>query len=170
MKSKTIFTKSLLALSCAALLASCAKRKDNTVDQAASLSKATISGRVSARLVDTIGAVTPQYVGAGTVISAWVDTRDYVLNSDTGTEYARKYFTGTTDANGYYHLDIEVSSTKAAKVHIIPSDFEASVLKLNYTGPAAGTTYTQRHVFTADPVADKTLNKGQSLIVDINYN
>ncbi|MBX2905999.1 MAG: hypothetical protein KF744_08180 [Taibaiella sp.] len=170
MKSKTTVTKSLAVLACAALLASCAKRKDNTVDQTASLTTATITGKVSARLVDTAGAAATQYVSGGVVVNAWVDTRDYVLNADTNKPYARKYYTATTDANGYYNFAIDVSPYKAATVHLEPSDFEANVLKVYTSGTEIGTTYNMRHVFKPETIGGISLNKGQSRIIDINYN
>ena len=170
MKSKTTLTKSLAVLTCAALLASCAKRKDNNVNQLSSLGTATVTGRVTARLVDTVGAAATQYASAGKVIGAWVDTRDYVVNADPSATYARKYYTTTTDANGYYNFSIEVSPYKPATVHIIPSDFEADVVKKYIMGPDVGTVYTERKVFHADPVGDRTLSKDQKAIADINFN
>jgi hypothetical protein len=170
MKSTTTVTKSLAVLACAALLASCAKRKDNTVDQTAKMGKATITGRVTARLVDTVGAASSQNAPAGTVINAWIDTRDLVLNPDPTATYANKYYTTTTDANGYYSFTIEVSPYKAANVHMLPSDFEANVLKKYTTGANAGTLYNERHVFHAQPVGDHVGSDGQTSIVDITYN
>lgn len=170
MKSKTTLTKSFAVLACAAVLASCAKRKDNNVNQLSSLGTATLNGKVTARLVDTAGAAATQYVPAGKVIGAWVDTRDYVVNADPSGSYARKYYTTTTDANGNYTFAIEVSPYKSATVHIIPSDFEANVLKLHTSGPDAGTTYTERKVFRAAPVADRVVGKDQVVIADIDFN
>ena len=165
MKSKTTLTKSLAVLACAAFLASCAKRKDNNVNQLSSLGTASVTGRATARLVDTAGAAAMQYAPAGKVIGAWVDTRDYVVSADPSATYARKYYTTTTDANGYYSLSIEVSPYRSATVHIIPSDFEANVVKKN-----PDTVYTERKVFHAAPVADRVVGKDQSVIADIDFN
>lgn len=170
MKSKTTLTKSLAVLACAAFLASCAKRKDNNVNQLSSLGTATVTGRATARLVDTAGAAAMQYAPAGKVIGAWVDTRDYVVSADPSATYARKYYTTTTDANGYYSLSIEVSPYKSATVHIIPSDFEANVVKKYTMGPDMGTVYTERKVFHAAPVADRVVGKDQAVIADIDFN
>jgi len=166
MKSKTTLTKTFAVLACAAALASCAKRKDNNVNQLSSLGTATVSGRVTARLVDTAGAAEMQYAPAGKVIGAWVDTRDYVVNADPSASYARKYYSTTTDANGYYSFAIEVSPYKSATVHVIPSDFEANVLKLN----SSGETYTERKVFHADPVSERVVSKDQVVIADVDFN
>lgn len=169
MKNNIKLTKSLLVLSCAALLTSCAKRKDNSVDQMASMGKATISGKMTARLVDTLGAAAIQYVPAGKVINAWVDTRDYVVDAGSGA-YARKYYTTTTDANGTYSFSIDVSSYKSAVVNIVPSDFEADVVKKYASGPDAGKVYTERRVFKPAPVSSREVSKDQAVIADVNFN
>lgn len=170
MKKNTTLTKSLVVLASAALLTSCAKRKDNSVDQTASLGKATISGKVTARLVDTLGAAAVQYAPAGKVINAWVDTRDYVVDATSSGAYGRKYYTTTTDANGSYSFSIDVSSYKPAIVNIVPSDFEADVVKKYVSGPDAGKVYTERRVFRPASVFGRELSKDQTVIVDVNYN
>ena len=168
MKKTNILTTTAV-LSAMALTVSCSKSKDTNTDQTASLTKATITGRITAKTVDTAGAAAMQYAPAGTIIQAWVDTKDYVLgNTDTNTVYAKKYFTATSDANGYFTLDISVSSYNPAQVHIVPSDFEFNVLKKNnLTTPAA--LYTDRKVFHANGSAHM-LHAGQKLINDINFN
>ncbi len=168
MKKTNILTTAAV-LSAMALIVSSSKGRGVNTGQTASLTKATITGRITAKTVDTLGAAAMQYAPAGTVIQAWVDTKDYVLgHTDTNTVYAKKYFTATSDANGYYTLDIMVSSYNPAQVHIVPSDFEYNVLKKNNMVTPA-TLYTDRKVFHANGSAHM-LHAGQKLINDINFN
>lgn len=168
MKKTNILTTAAV-LSSMALIVSCSKSKDTNTDQTASLTKATITGRITAKTVDTLGAAAMQYAPAGTIIQAWVDTKDYVLgHTDTNTVYAKKYFTATSDANGYYTLDIMVSPYNPAEVHFVPSYFEYNVLKKN-TMVTPATLYTDRHVFYGSS-STQTVHAGQKLINDINFN
>jgi len=171
MTPKTTLLKTIVFLSSISLMYSCAKNKNTNTDQLASMSKATITGRISAKLVDTVGAAATQYTTGGQVITAWVDTKDYVIASgpaDTNAVYAKKYFTATSDANGYYSLSIDVSSYKAATVHIVASDFEYNVLMKKAGTPP--TYYTDRHVFKSAAIAPIVINNGQKVITDIAYN
>lgn len=161
------YTKTLTALSLSGAvlaMASC-KSKDNNSDQLASLGKATISGKVMARLADTSGAAGTQYAPAGTVINAWLDSKDLVLNP-ANSNYARKYFTTTVDASGNYSLTVDVSQYKSATVHIMPADFEYNVVK-KMTFPT-DSVYTERHVFSSD-TAMKEVNNSDVKLLDINY-
>lgn len=169
MINKKNLNKFLLVLSSAALLQSCTKRENNSVDQLANLGKGTISGKVSALLVDTAGAARTQYVGAGRIIHAWVDTRELVLSPAAGAVYARKYYTTTTDANGVYSFSIEVSPYRPVMVNIQPSEFEADVTKKYTSGPDMGKLYNERQIFTPDSVRNVSISKDQNLIIDINF-
>lgn len=151
-----------------AFLYSCSKSKDTNTDQLASLGKATITGRVSAKTVDTIGAAAQQYCPSGTVIMGWIDTKDYVLTNDTTPGPAKRYFTATTDANGFYTLTVDVSMYKSAVVHLEPNDFEYNVLRKNsLVSPA--TYYTDRHVFRSTS-STVVINNAQKVITDLSYN
>jgi F0F1-type ATP synthase membrane subunit a len=167
MKNSSLI-KAAVVLSSFSFLYSCSKSKDTNTDQLASLGKATITGRVAAKTVDTIGAATQQYAPSGTVIMAWIDTKDYVLGNDTTPGTAKRYFTATTDANGFYTLSVDVSLHKSAVVHILPNDFEYNVLyKNNLVSPA--TYYTDRHIFRST-TSTEVVNIGQKVISDISYN
>jgi hypothetical protein len=168
MKRNYLFFKSVASLLLITSLYSCTKSKDNNSDQLATLGKATITGSITAKLVDTVGATNQQAVKAGIVIQAWIDTKDYVLNPLTGgTTYAKKYFSTTTNADGFYFINVDVSKYQPATVHIEASDFEAGVLKKDASNPPE--LYTERHVFKSGPISDIVVNDGQTVITDIRY-
>lgn len=160
--------RAAVVLSSFSFLYSCSKSKDTNTDQLASLGKATITGRISARIVDTVGADAEQYGPSGTVIMAWIDTKDLVIGSDPNAATAKRYFTATTDANGFYTLTVDVSMYRSATVHIEPNDFEYKVLHKN-TLLSTPVYYTERQVFTS-PATTEEINNGQKKYNDISYN
>jgi hypothetical protein len=156
-----------LLLSFAAITAfvSCSKSKDNNTDQTASLGTATISGKVNARLVDTIGAAGTQYAPEGTVINGWLDSKDLVLGETGSLTYARRYFTTKTDASGNYSLTVDVSMYKPAAIHIEPASFEYYVVK-----KSSGKVVTQRTIFNSMTAPTVSVNNNDKLLMDITYN
>lgn len=109
-------------------LASCSKNKYTNTDQLASLGSATISGKAYAKLVDTVGAAAVQYAPSGTVIKAWIDSKDLVIGDATGLMFAKRYFSGTVDGSGKYSINIDLSKYKPGTVHIAPENFEYDVV------------------------------------------
>jgi hypothetical protein len=147
-----------------AALASCTKKKDNT-DQLATLGSATVSGKALARLADTVGAASMQFAPAGTVINAWIDTKDLVVNENGTMTFARRYYSTTTDGNGNYSFNIEVSPYKAATVNIVPAEFEYDVVV-----KVAGKVQKNRTIFSASTVAAVPVHNKDTKIVDITFN
>ncbi len=170
MKNRISAFKAILAISSVSVLFSCTKSKDNNTDQLASLGTATITGRVTARTVDTVGADNNQIVPSGIVVNAWIDTRDYVLNDMSGTTYAKRYFSTTTNESGSYILTVDVSKYKSATIHIEPAPFEKDVLKKYTSGANFGEIYYERKVFNSSTVPNMTINSNDKLIKDISYN
>jgi hypothetical protein len=120
--------KTATVLSVIALFAACKKKEDNNTNQLSSLTTATINGKVFATTVDTPGAAAVQYAPVGTVVNAWVDTKDFVVYTDPSAPYAKKYYTTTVDASGSYKLTVDVSKYKPATIHIVPTYIEAQIL------------------------------------------
>ncbi len=149
-------------LSSVVLLFSCSKSKDNT-DQLSTLGKALVSGKVHARTVDTSGAALTQNAPAGTVVTGWIDSRDLVTGNTSGLYYARRYFTGKVDENGYYNLGIDVSKYKSATVYIDSATFEHDVLMKD----SKGIIYV-RKIFKTNG-GTITVNNGENEILDIQY-
>lgn len=169
MKNRNRVFGTAIALSSLSLLFSCTKSKDSNTDQLASLGKASITGVVIAKTVDTVGAITTQAAPGGVVINAWIDTKDYVLGASSGN-YARRYFSTTTNDAGFFSLDVDVSMYKPATLHIEPAQFEKNVLKKYTSGPNAGDIYYERKVFNSSTVYNRTVNHNDKLIIDIPYN
>jgi len=161
MIKKTTLVTSVVLLSSFAMLSSCSKSKDNNTDQLASLGKATIKGKVTAPLSDT--TISAQYAPAGTVINAWVDTRDFVLYDRSSDAYANRYYTTTVDASGNYTLTVDVSKYKPATIHIEPAQFE-----FNFITRVGGTIRTTRKVYNALSGFESVTNGGIA-IRDIAY-
>ena len=161
---KNVPAKAIAMCGAIAILASCSKKKENT-DQLATLGSATISGKVLAKTVDTVGAAATQYAPAGTVINAWIDTKDLVVMENGTASYARRNYTTTTDANGNYSLKIDVSKYKAATVTIVPADFEYDV-----TVKVAGKVEKNRDKFSAAPISARPVMDNDRKIIDISFN
>ncbi len=165
MTMRNVPAKAIAVCGAIAIFASCSKKKDNT-DQLATLGSATISGKATARLADTAGAATVQFAPAGTVINAWIDTKDLVVTDNGAMNYARRYYTTTTDANGNYSLKIDVSKYKSASVTLVPVDFEYDVVV-----KVAGKVQKSRSVFSATTTTSAILvNDNAHKIIDINFN
>lgn len=143
MKKQIILSVALLAASSAVFL-SCKKNKDTNSGQLSELGKATVSGRADGNIIDTIGATGLESVPAGTVVRAWIDTKDLVLNSNSSQQYAKKYYSGTVDANGNYSITVDVSKNRSATLHIEPGNFECSVMKNMYIGGKDSIYYVRR--------------------------
>jgi hypothetical protein len=158
------------ALFCASifLLYSCSKNNNNNTDQLASLTKATVTGYASAKLIDTIGATGMQRVPTSTTITAWIDTRDLVLNANSSTQYAKRYYNVTVNENGFYTILVDVSKNRPVTVHIEGQDFDYSVMK-NTGFPASATnTYYERKIFTATPITVEATTEDK-VIRDVVY-
>lgn len=142
--------KNTIALSAIVMLAitsfySCKKKTYNNTDQLANLSKATISGKVYARIVDTAGAAATQYAPTITEISAWIDTRELIYYSDATAPYARRYYKVNVDANGKYSLTVDVSKYRTAIVHLEPAKFVYNQVKKT----APDSVYTVSKTFSS---------------------
>lgn len=153
-----------VVLSALTLFTAC-KKEDSNTDQLASLGKSTIKGKVFAQLVDTVGAADVQYAPSGTMIQAWIDTRDLTVVSSS-MPYAKRFYTATVDASGNYSFSIDVSKNQSATVHIEPISFEADVVKQTFSD----SVYKERHVFYPSASPIKTVNNGSTNIIDLDYN
>lgn len=150
LKKTFLFATAVLAVT--SLFTSCKKKDDsNNTDQLATLGKATITGHVYARLVDTIGASGTQVAPTNTMISAWVDTRDFVLNPAANTNYPKRYYTATVDANGNYKLVVDVSKYQAANVTIAPQQFSYAQTKNTIGVVHRDSVYTVQKVYDPNP-------------------
>jgi len=143
---------------------SCKKASSNT-DQLATLGKTTITGKVWAQLIDTLGSGI-QYAPAGTTIAAWVSTGDLIVIPDAGATYANRFYTATVDGSGNYTLTVDVSMYQPATIHIMPAQFTYNQVIPSFPGP--GTT-TQRKVYDGVS-ADVTVINGVASIKDLMYN
>jgi hypothetical protein len=168
MNKKATFAMALLIAGSVTALFSCSKSKDTNTDQLASLGTATVKGPVYAELVDTVGAAPQQAAPAGTVVHAWVDTRDLVLNPTSG-EYAKKYYTATVGADGFYSFTIDVSKNRNATVHIEAESFMYDVTVKKMVGTTMTVTKETRP-FTAASVPPVTVYSGFTAMQPIHYN
>ena len=142
---------------------SCKKAKSN-MDQLATLGKATVTGKVWAPLVDTFGTPGLQNAPSGTTISAWVDTRDLIVNPDGTASYAKRYYTAAVDGSGNYTLTVDVSQYQPATIHIMPAQFVYNQVVDGTTG-----TTTQRKIYYGVD-ADVTVIKDGTSYADLMYN
>lgn len=144
---KRVLFKSTLLLSSLSLLLSCAKSKDNNVDQLATLGKATITGKVNARLVDTIGAASVQHAPAGTVLKFWVDTRQFLLYTQDGADYQKTYYSAVVDDAGKFSVTVDVSPYQPETVHFASDSFVAKVFRHTYDSHYHDSIYTMDYTF-----------------------
>lgn len=166
MQKKTLLCTLLAA---GTLFTACKKKDDNNTDQLASLGKATITGKVYAPLVDTAGASINQIAPANTVISAWIDTKDFVVNPGPGN-YAKKYYTATVDANGNYKLTVDVSKYQPATLYITPQPFGYDQVKNTIGVVHHDSVYTEHQTFyPVPPSTMQTVYTDFNGIVDIHY-
>jgi hypothetical protein len=110
--------KTLLMGSSLFFLYSCSKAKNNNVDQLATLGHATVSGKVTARIIDTVGAASSQHPVSGTVLTAYIDSRQLLLVSDNSATYLPRHFSTTVDGSGNYSFTFDVSPYQPAVVNI----------------------------------------------------
>lgn len=121
--------KNVLAIPAALLVAasalsSCSKSKYENTDQLAALGKATITGKAYAQLDAT--NTTMEMVPAGTVIKAWINSKDLVVGDTTGLQFYKKYYETTVGASGKFSLTVDVSKYDSVWVTLDPQDFTAS--------------------------------------------
>lgn len=123
------------------------------------LNSATIKGKVTAPLIDTIPGDTnaPQ----GTQITVWISTEDLVTRSNPSKTYEKKYYQANVNGNGKYSVDVDVNKDPVT-VYIEPNDFEVD----DYVNPAGE---EERRVYTA-PDQQTQVVQGDTKIVDIQYN
>ncbi len=148
MKKNIILFGALSLVASVSFFSSCKKKTYTNTDQLATLSNATVTGYAFARLVDTIGAADSQYAPSGTVITAWIDSKQFLAYMDSmpaGTTYARKYYTGTVGANGKYNITVDVSLYRNAIVHIEPQAFTYNQVRKSTTAPFGVTTVTKKY-------------------------
>ncbi len=128
-------TLGLAALSTA--FVSCKKDEEEKPEPAAPVTAtSTIKGKIMVNTNlrnDTAGisktATTYDTPAAGVGVTAQIDTREWVNNAVSGSgsngyEYPKKTYTATTDGNGEFSLDVEVSE-KGGTVEIYFSDYFA---------------------------------------------
>lgn len=154
-----------VVLSAIALFTACKKDDDNSKSQTSSLGKATITGKVHATLVDTMGAADAQYAPSGTQLQAWIDTRDLTV-VPASTPYPKRFYTVTVDGSGNYSFSIDVSKNQSATVHIEPNSFAADVVKKMFPD----SVYKERHVFYPMYLSPVSVNAGSNNVIDIEYN
>ena len=165
MKRTTTILTAILLTASFTFFCSCKKSYKNT-DQLATLGSTTISGTVYAILADTIGATGNQYAPAGTVINAWIDSREFLFYTDSIAPYARKYYTATVDANGKYFLTVDVSLYQGAIVNIEPAGFKYNQVRKETSAPYAVYTVTKTYTSIAFPVG---VVHDSSSVQDIMY-
>lgn len=158
----------ILAAAFIAALGAC-KKTENNSGQSATLGKATISGTVAALLVDTVGASNSQVAPANTVIHAWIDTKDFVVNPANSITYAQKYYTTKVDANGKYTLTVDVSQYQEATVHIVPQSFIYDQVRNTRGVIVRDSIYTVSKTYNA-PSSTVTVFNDLSTTQGINYN
>ena len=172
MKKNIILFGALSLVASVTFLDSCKKKTYTNTDQLATLSNATVTGYAFARLVDTIGAADSQYAPNGTVITAWIDSRDllaYADNTDsiyTQAPYARKYYTGSVGANGKYNITVDVSLYRNATVHIEPQSFSYNQVRKSTTAPFGVITVNKKYAM--DSVLT-SVEKNETDTVNIYY-
>jgi hypothetical protein len=108
-----------------------------------------------------------QKAPAGTVINAWVDTRDFVLNAGGGT-YAKKYYSATVGSDGFYSLVVDVSKHQPAAVHIEGQQFAYDVVVKKMISGTLKVT-TERRVLSSVPVPTVSAHSGREYITDVNF-
>lgn len=151
------------------LFTACKKNNDsNNTDQLADLGKATITGRVYARLVDTIGANGAQVAPANTVITAWIDTRDLVVNP-TGGAYAKRYYTASVDSSGNYKLVVDVSKNQPATVTILPQQFQYNQVRQTNGIIHPDSIYKAQKTYSPGFTSPVSAYNGLTAIQDISY-
>lgn len=121
---KNIPIKPLALFATIAVFSSCSKNKYTNTDQLASLGKATITGKAYAQLDAT--NTTMEMAPAGTVIKAWVNSKDLVIGDTTGLQFYKKYYETTVGASGKFSLTVDVSKYDSVWVTLDPQDFTAS--------------------------------------------
>lgn len=121
---KNIPIKPLALFATVVALSSCSKNKYTNTDQLASLGKATITGKAYAQLDAT--NTTMEVVPAGTVIKAWVNSKDLVIGDTTGLQFHKKYYETAVGAAGKFTLTVDVSKYDSVWVTVSPQDFTAS--------------------------------------------
>jgi hypothetical protein len=135
---KIIIPVGALLLSATTLFYSCTKTSTSNHDQLANLGKAKISGFVWATTDETSSGADTQYAPSGTVIKAWIDSKEFLYyTGDSATPYAPRYYSATVGADGKYSLTVDVSKFKMAMVHIEPVTFTHDLKK-----DSAGEEYT----------------------------
>lgn len=135
MKRKLMFaTFSLAAL--ATVFVSCKKEEAKEEPAAPVTAKSTIKGKIMVNTNlrnDTAGisktAVTYDTPASGLAVTAQIDTREWIYNAVPGTgtngfEYPVKTYTATTDSDGEFELNVDVSE-KGGQVDIYFSDYFA---------------------------------------------
>ena len=166
MKRTIVLFGALLLTASASFLGSCKKKKYNNTDQLATLSSATVSGCIFARLVDTAGAADSQYVPSGTVITAWIDSKELLYYTDNEAPYARRYYTGSVGANGKYSIIVDVSLYRNANVHIEPQAFSFDHIERDTKPPYKVIAVNRK--YTADPITT-SVEKNETDTLNVSY-
>ncbi len=166
MKGKIILLSALLLATSATFLFSCKKKSYTNSPQLTTLSSATISGHVYARLADTVGASSTQKAPTTTIIKAWIDTKDLLYYTDTAAAYARKYYTSSVGADGKYSFTVDVSQYKTGILHIEPVEFYYNQIKKAATPPYG--IYTVNKKYTCDALL-MVVEKNKKDSVDVVY-
>jgi hypothetical protein len=163
---KPSLLKSIALVSAFPLLYSCSKSKPNTIDQIKSLGKATISGTVTARVVDTAGAAAVQHFPAGTTITAWINSKQLLLVSYDSVNYLPKQYSTTVDAAGKYSLTVDVSSYQPATVMI--DSMEYTIIRNAIGVIHHDSVYTVKYMFHPS-VFGITVKNNDAITRDITF-
>jgi hypothetical protein len=169
MKKNIILFGALSLVASVTILDSCKKKTYTNTDQLATLSNATVTGYAFARLVDTIGAADSQYAPSGTVITAWIDSKDLLAYTDSTTPvtpYARKYYTGSVGANGKYNITVDVSLYRNATVHIEPQAFSYNHVRKSISAPFGVITVNKKYAVDA---ITTSVEKNETDTVNLYY-
>ncbi len=136
------------------IITSCEKDEESTPTP---MDKATVTGFVYADLDLTDAGA--EFAPAGTKITLWVNTQDYVLDPIAGTTYPRRYFETTVNDQGKYSINVDVGN-KPVTVNIEPGDF--------WYNQQINDTVTDIKKYSCTPTTVNVIS-GQTKIHDINF-
>ncbi|MFB6306620.1 MAG: hypothetical protein ABEH43_06480 [Flavobacteriales bacterium] len=125
------------------------------------LSTATIKGKVNVDYDKTNSETNEDDPPDGTLVTAWINTRDLVHSPTPGKKYKKKYFT-TEIKNGKFELDDVEVNNKEVDVTL---EFDHFYEDQTTTDPATGNKVTEEKKFTT-PDASVSIRKGQVKIIN----
>lgn len=133
--------------------------EDEEETQEPELTTATVKGKATANLIDTIPGDTN--VPEGTTITLWISTEDLVTKSEPSKTYEKRYYQAEVDGEGMYSATVDVHKDPVT-VHVEPNDFEVD----DYVNIAGN---EERRAYSANPATVDVMPDG-TRIVDIQYN